>query len=140
MCLHKCQIIRNLKKATAIQAPRKKEKRHAKNRCLPLAFSSNPKLLFRSLESSLELVNASAGINKLLLTGKEGMALRANFYSHLSARGGLRRYGLAASTLDNHFFVIRMDSGLHFIYTSLYLQIFTMHCIISQTFRKCKGF
>ncbi len=75
-------------------------------------------LLACSFQSLLELVNSSAGINKLLLTGKEGMALGADFNSHFSAFSGLSCYGLAASTLDRHFFVIGMNSGLHFIYTS----------------------
>ena len=76
--------------------------------------------LLSCFQSLLELINSTACINKLLLAGKEGVALRANFNSHFSAFSGLSRYGLAASALDRHFFVIRMDSGLHFIYTSLY--------------------
>ena len=72
------------------------------------------RLLVGCFQSLLELVNSTARINELLLTGKEGMALRANFDSHFSAFSGLSCYGLAASTLDRHFFIIRMNSGLHF--------------------------
>ena len=81
---------------------------------MALAFSSNPKLLFGSLKSSLELINASAGVNKLLLTGKEGMALGADINSQVAALGGLGLNDLAASTSDLAYFVLRMDSVFHF--------------------------
>ena len=67
-------------------------------------------LLLESSHSLLELVNASACVNELLLTGEEGMALGANFNSHLAALGRLSGNGLAASATDNALFVIRMDS------------------------------
>ena len=69
-----------------------------------------------ALESLVELVNTSAGINKLLLAGKEGMALRANFNSDLVAAlrvGGTSGYGLAASALDCNLFILGMESLLH---------------------------
>ncbi len=72
-------------------------------------------LLF-TLESLVELVNASAGINKLLLAGKEGMALRANFNSDFAVTlrvGGTSGYGLAASALDGNCFILGMESLLH---------------------------
>ena len=96
--------------------------------------------LLASLKSLLELVNTSAGINKLLLTGEEGMALRANFNSHLSAYCGLCCYCFATSALDDYFLVIRMDSCLHYIYTSLYILLFAIADIIPYYFAKCKSF
>ena len=71
------------------------------------------RLLACSLESSLELVKTSAGINKLLLTGEERMALRANFNSDLSALGGLGGNYLATSATNYTFLVVRMDSRFH---------------------------
>lgn len=37
------------------------------------------------LETLLEALNAASGIDKFLLTGKEGMALRANTHTELGA-------------------------------------------------------
>ena len=71
-------------------------------------------LLSYSFQSLLELVNTTAGINKLLLTGEEGMALGANFNSHLAALGGTGNDGFAASALDDTLYVIGMDSAFHF--------------------------
>ncbi len=67
-------------------------------------------LLTNALKSLLELINTSACVNKLLLTSEEGVTLGADFYSHLTAIGGLGGYGLAASTANYALFVIRMDS------------------------------
>ena len=72
------------------------------------------KLLLGVFQSSLELIHTSAGINKLLLTGEERMALGANFNSHLAALCGLGCYCFAASATNYALFIIRMDSGLHF--------------------------
>ena len=77
-------------------------------------------LLVKTLQSLLELVNSTAGVNELLLTGKEGMALRANFNSHLAALGGLGRNGFTACALDDALFVLRMDSCLHFLHLALH--------------------
>ena len=88
--------------------------------CFEFEFAKDKSLLCGSFQSLLELINSTACVNEFLLTGKEGMTFRANFNSHFSAICGLGYNGLAASTLDGHFFVIRMDSGLHSIYTSLY--------------------
>ena len=68
------------------------------------------RLLACSLESLLELVKTSAGVNKLLLTGEEGMALGANFNSDLAALGGLSGNGLTASAADYALLIIRMNS------------------------------
>ena len=73
----------------------------------------NPELLLEGSNSLLELVNASAGVNKLLLTGKEGMALGADVYSQVAALGGLGLNHFTASASDGASFVIRMDSVFH---------------------------
>ena len=68
------------------------------------------RLLACSLKSSLELVKTTAGINELLLTGKEGVALGTNFNSDFAALSGLSRNDLTASATDYALFIIRMDS------------------------------
>ena len=88
--------------------------------CFEFEIAKEESLLRGSFQSLLELINSTACVNEFLLTGKEGMTFRANFNSHFSAICGLGCNGLAASTLDGHFFVIRMDSGLHLFNTSLY--------------------
>ena len=91
----------------------RKEKKACENRRLPLAFSSNPILLLGGLESSLELVNASACINKLLLARKEGMALGADINSQLAALGGFGFNNFAASASDNALLILGMNSVFH---------------------------
>ncbi len=71
-------------------------------------------LLLSALQTLLELINTSAGINKLLLTGKERMTLRANFNADHAALGGTGGNFLAASALDYSFTIIGMDSVFHF--------------------------
>jgi hypothetical protein len=71
-------------------------------------------LLVESFKSLLELVNTSACINKLLLAGEEGVALRANFNSDLASLCGLCNYGLAACALDYALFVLGLNSFFHF--------------------------
>ena len=85
-----------------------------------LKLQKEESLLGGSFQSLLKLIHSTACINEFLLTGKEGMTLRANFNSHFTAIGGLGRNGLTTSALDDYFFVIRMDSGLHLFNTSLY--------------------
>ncbi len=70
-------------------------------------------LLADCFQSLLEFVNSTASVNEFLLTGKEGMTLRADFNFHFAALGGLGCYRLAASALNDHFFVVGMNSGLH---------------------------
>ena len=76
------------------------------------------RLLACFLKSSLELVKTTAGINKLLLTGKEGVALGTNFNSDFAALSGLGSNYLSASATDYALVIIRMDSRLH---NTLYL-------------------
>ena len=82
----------------------------------PTRFIKKPtekELLLEVGKSLLELVNTSAGVNKLLLAGKEGMALGADINLQLAALGGLGFNNFAACTSDGAGFVIRMDSVLH---------------------------
>ena len=70
--------------------------------------------IFRSLDAVLlvELINAAAGVDQLLLAGVEGVALGAD----LNRDVGLGGAGLddgAASALDGGLLVFRMDSFLH---------------------------
>ena len=97
--------------------PEVMQKRHDVLAIMPLLCIQ---LLVKTLQSLLELVNSTAGINELLLTGKEGMALGANFNSHLAALGGLGRNGFTACALDDALFVLRMDSCLHFLHLALH--------------------
>jgi hypothetical protein len=69
-------------------------------------------VLLACFKTLLELVQTSARINKLLLAGKEGVALRANFNSDI-ALGGLSYNSFAARALDSAFFVIGVNSVLH---------------------------
>ena len=75
-------------------------------------------LLSGSLKTSLELVNASAGIDKLLLTCIERMALGADFDVHITL-DRVRGNGRTASASDGSFLVFGMDSGFHFDTSSL---------------------
>ena len=72
------------------------------------------RLLLDSCKSLLELVNTTACINELLLTGEEGVALGANFNSHFAALGGTGNNSFAASALNDTLYVIGMDSAFHF--------------------------
>ena len=82
-----------------------------------LAFSPiSLELLLEGLESFLELVNTSAGVNELLFAGEEGMALGADINSQVAALSGLGFNSLAASASDDAGFVIGMDSVFHCFY------------------------
>ena len=72
------------------------------------------RLLSGSFQSLLELVQTAACIDELLLTGEEGVALGANFNSHLAALGGTSNNSFAASALNDTLYVIGMDSAFHF--------------------------
>ena len=71
-------------------------------------------LLAAGSQSLLELIHSTAGVNELLLTGKEGVALGADFNSHLTALGRTGGNSLTACTLDYDFLIVGMDSCLHF--------------------------
>ena len=60
----------------------------------------------------LESVNTSAGVNQLLLTCEERMALGADFYSDVLL-GRTCRDLITASASDNSSFVCGMNTFLH---------------------------
>jgi hypothetical protein len=89
-------------------------------------------LLLESSNSLLELVNASACVNELLLTGEERMALGADINSHLAAVGGLGYNSLTACTSDGASLILRMDSLFHCFYLiSNYLMFFDIESRIT---------
>ncbi len=103
------------------------------------------KLLVESLKSLLELVNTSACINKLLLAGEEGMALRANLDSDLASLCGLCNNGLAACALDNALYIFGLNSFLHFFVPHKIISLlvgsdFTSRIIISLFFAFVNSF
>ena len=69
-------------------------------------------LFSRLLQTLFELINAAAGIDKLLFAGEERMALGTNFNTHITlGRSGLDN--LAASAGDRTFLVFGMESFFH---------------------------
>ncbi len=87
--------------------------KRAKNR---IDFLPVYECLFVCFESLLEFVDATAGIDELLLAGIERMALRANFNLHLAALGGSGLNALTAGTNNSALFVVGMDSLFHFFH------------------------
>ena len=72
-----------------------------------------PLLRSIELESLLESVNTSAGINELLLTGEERVALGANFYLDILLCGtGLDDVSAVAG--NGSLLILGMDTFLHF--------------------------
>jgi len=69
--------------------------------------------LLNCCKTLLKSINASAGINELLLTSEEGVALGANFYIHI-ALNGMGNNSLATSALNGSNLVLGMNSGFHF--------------------------
>ena len=92
-------------------------------RSLPFSPIVPIKLLLGGLESSLELDNTSAGVNKLLFAGVEGMALCANVHVEvfLGGSGGVFR---TASANDHGILVGGMKSFFHSFH--LFLFLFTL--------------
>jgi hypothetical protein len=102
-------------------------------------------LLLEVLDSLLELINTSACINKLLLAGEEGVALRANFNSDLASLGGLGNNGFAACASDYALFVLGLNSFFHFkiphkIISLLVGSDFTSRVIISLFYHLVNSF
>ena len=73
---------------------------------------SKIRLLASSLKSSLKLVKTSACIDKLLLTGVEGVALGANFDLQFTLHGTRLKRLTAYATDDGHA-IFRMDLFFH---------------------------
>lgn len=93
--------------------------------------------------SFLELINTSAGIDKLLLAGKERMTFGADIYlNNVNVFGSSGFKGLTASALHLNYLVIRMNVLLHIkhlvlIVTSLFFDAVCYYIIdfdISQRF------
>ena len=83
-----------------------------------LQNQSKIRLLASSLKSSLELVKTTACIDKLLLTGVEGMALGANLHADVLL-GGTSLDHVTASAADGGQLIVRMDSCLHYVHLFL---------------------
>ena len=83
-------------------------------RTLPNLPNKRRSKLLACLKTLLELVKPSAGINELLLTGEERMALRADVYADLAGLGGTGNEGLAASADDLGLLIVGMDCFLHY--------------------------
>ena len=77
---------------------------------MPLAVVSK---LFAHVETLLEPIDASAGVNQLLLAGKEGMAIAADFHVDLLL-GGTDLELIAAGTLDGGHLIVGMNTLFHF--------------------------
>ena len=69
-------------------------------------------------ELLIEAVNASAGVNQLLLAGIERVALGADFNTDLLL-GGAGGEGVAASATDGGLLVLRMDAFFHVVHLFL---------------------
>jgi hypothetical protein len=74
---------------------------------------SNGHLTSAHIIAFVKAVNASGGVNQLLLAGKKRVALRANFHLQVgfAGRAGLKR--MAASAMDIDFDVIGMYFSFH---------------------------
>ena len=75
-------------------------------------------LILLQAESLVEPINASTGIDQLLLAGIEGVALRADFNLDVLL-GGASRKDVATSTADGSLFVVGMDAFSHFVHLFL---------------------
>ena len=83
------------------------------------AFLALNQLLAQLLDAVLlvELVNAAAGVDQLLLAGVEGVAVGADFDGDVGL-GGAGLDNCTACAADNGGLVVRMDSFLHGKYSS----------------------
>jgi hypothetical protein len=62
-----------------------------------------------------ELLDATGGIDDLLLAGVERMTLRANFDVQGFAHGGTGGETVAATAIDGDFVVLRVNVGSHVV-------------------------
>ena len=63
----------------------------------------------------VEAIDASSGIDQLLLSGEERMASRTNFDVQIAFLGRASLEGLAASAANGYFDVFRVNSWFHLI-------------------------
>ena len=92
-------------------------------------------LLTGSFKTLLEFVDASAGIDELLLAGIERMALRADFNAQIIF-GGTGMDFVSAGALYYDVFIRGMDSFLHF--THLFLKKLYGFCRTLYGFRRIR--
>ena len=75
---------------------------------------------WRSLAiTTIESIDASRGINQLLLAGEKRMASRTNFYVQIALFGRTRLKRFAARACHGDFSIFRMNSRFHFAITLL---------------------
>ena len=61
-----------------------------------------------------EALNAASGVDQLLLTGEEGMAVRADFHAqHIAFDGRARLEGVAAGAVHCNGMIVGMNTWLH---------------------------
>jgi hypothetical protein len=83
-------------------------------------FSLPVEQLLAHVVALLKSVNTSAGVNQLLLTGEERMALRADFYSDVLL-GRACRDLVTASASDYSSFVYGMNTFFHEFHLNPYM-------------------
>ena len=83
--------------------------------------------LFCLVQALFEFVNTAACIYELLFARKEGVALGANFNTHIALCGTSLNF-CAASTLNGAFFIFGLNSCFHCT-VPLFVRIFT-YCIV----------
>lgn len=79
-------------------------------------------VLFVKIKLLVKARYTSAAVNKLLLSGEERMALRADFHLYILLCGA-RFYNFAACAFYSRLLILRMDSVFHIL-------IFTALCYI----------
>ena len=70
------------------------------------------------IETLVETVNTSTGVNQLLLAGIERVALGADFHADVLLSGTGSK-GVATGAADGSLFVVRMDAFSHVVHLFL---------------------
>ena len=73
------------------------------------------KAILLQAETLIEAINASTGVNQLLLAGIERVALGADLNTNVLL-GRTSGKDIAAGTADGVLFVLGMDTFLHFVH------------------------
>ena len=79
------------------------------------ALQRSADFVLLQVESLIETVNTSTGVNQLLLAGIERVALGADFHTDV-ALGRAGSESVATCTADRGLFVLGMDTFLHFVH------------------------
>ena len=91
-------------------------------------------------KSLVEPINASTGINQLLLAGKEGVAITANFHMDVLLGGACLDLG-AASALDRGPMVLGMNALFHYFSPRIsFIALLQAQIILPQRCLECKRF